>query len=79
MRGSYVIYYALTLLVILSSGLLVSMMRYDLDIFPFFLSLALMTRRGRLGNRSPPCSHVSPGFSWLFSLCDAGWRNDYLR
>ncbi len=69
MRGSYVIYSALTLLVIISSGLLVSMMRYDLDIFPFFLSLALMTRRGRLRESITPLFACLSGFFMaLFAL-----------
>ncbi len=71
MRGSYVIYYALTLLVILSSGLLVSMMRYDLDIFPLFLALALMTRRGRLRESITP---LFACLSWFFMALFALWR-----
>ncbi len=69
MRGSYVIYSALTLLVIISSGLLVSMMRYDLDIFPLFLSLALMTRRGSLRDSILPLFACLSGFFMvLFAL-----------
>lgn len=71
LRGSYVIYSALTLLVVISSGLLVSMMRYDLDIFPLFLALALMTRRGRLQESILPMFACLSGF---FMVLFALWR-----
>ena len=69
MRGSYVVYAGLAMLCIISSGLLVSMMRYDLDIFPLFISLALLGRhRGARSSVTTLFACLSGFFMAAFAL-----------
>jgi Gpi18-like mannosyltransferase len=70
-RGSYVLYSALMLTVMVSSGLLVSMMRYDLDIFPLFFSLALLGRHPLFRQSIVPLFACLSGF---FMAAFALWR-----
>ena len=71
LRGSYILYSALMLTVMVSSGLLVSMMRYNLDIFPLSISLAILGRRCLFRQSIIPLSACLSGF---FMAVFALWR-----